>query len=188
VANHAYPRLWDELNTTTLGGTTAASATQVSRQSDPIHIEPGNLNEIQSTNVINAGLMRDGSPIPNTGQCFNVQLTDNSRVSWFTPAAGEVWELMAYSANANQAPSSAYVFTLFYSVNDQDGTSRVLEVASSGNITQALAPMFSGSSDRDPLFPPGGQYVGENTTVQVQVDAMQGTTTIDCSCYAMRVR
>lgn len=132
--------------------------------------------------------MRDGSVIPNTGQCFNVQLTDNSRVEWFTPAAGEVWELMAYSANANQAPSSAYVFTLFYQINDQNGTSRVLEVAASGNITQALAPMFSGSSDRDPLFPPGGQYVGENTTVQVQVSAMQGTTTIDCSCYAMRVR
>ena len=183
MADHDYPRLWDELNTTTLGGSTAASATQISRQSNPIHIEAGNLSEIESPNVINAGLMRDGSPIPNTGQAFNVQLTDNTRTNWFTPAAGECWLLMSYSVSANQAPSSGYVFTIFYTTNDQDGVSRVLEVGNSASITQALQPLAGISTTSQ-----SPQYIDENTTVSISVDNMQGTTTIDCSVYAMRVR
>ena len=53
MAHEQVPGLWDQLNTTTLGGTTAATAGEIATQTDPIHIEAGNLAAIQSANIIN---------------------------------------------------------------------------------------------------------------------------------------
>lgn len=182
MSQFTLPRLWDELNTTTLGGPTAATADEITTQTDPIHIQASNLAAIQSANIINAAAMRDGSCMPGTGQAFNLRIGDTTRSEWFTPQAGEVWELMAATANANQAPSSAYYFTLYYAVGDQDDTQRVLYVGQSKDVDTQIGSL-NGFFTNLPM-----QCVGENTTVQVSVNNMRGTTYIDLDIYAMRIR
>lgn len=182
MAHEQVPGLWDQLNTTTLGGTTAATAGEIATQTDPIHIEAGNLAAIQSANIINEGAMRDGSPIPATGIAFNIRLGDTTRTNWFTPGAGEVWKLIGASAGADQPPSSAYTFTLYLDTNDADGTQRIIWLGNTKDIDTQYDSIFGLTTM------PGSFYVGENSTVQISVNNMRGTTYIDCDMYAMRVR
>lgn len=174
--------IWDQLNSRTLFGSDKATAQQVNRQEKDIHLEENNRALLADTVLINKSLMRDGSPIPGTGVMKNVQLTDNTRTISFTPNPGEVWELMAAGVTANQAPSAGYVFTLVYTCDDQDGTERIIQVGESASITTQSGNLEGFFEDKPP------QYIGENTTVSVSVDAMRGTTTIEVSIFAVRVR
>lgn len=173
--------LWDQLNSRTLFGTAKATAEQVNAQTKDIHLEQDNRGALLDAVLINDSLLRKGRPIPGTDVMKTVQLTDNARTTLFTPNPGEQWDLMAAGATANQAPSAGYVFTLFYTCVDQDGTSRVIPVGESASVTTA-----TGNLEGFFEFKPE-QAVGENTTVSVQVDNMRGTTTIDVSIYAVRV-
>jgi len=174
--------IWDQLNSRTLFGSAKATASEVNAQTKDIHLEQDNRGVLLDSVLINDSLMRDGSPIPGTGVMKNVQLTDNARTISFTPNAGEQWKLMAAGATANQAPSAGYVFTLFYTCNDQDGTERVILAGESASVTTATGNLEGFFEDKPP------QYIGENTTVSVSVDAMRGTTTIEVSIFAVRVR
>mgnify|MGYP003138370827 CR=1 FL=1 len=174
--------IWDNLNTRTLFGSSKATAAQVNSQTKDIHLEPDNRGVLLDSVLINDSLMRDGSPIPGTGVMKNVQLTDNTRTIAFTPNAGEQWELMAAGATANQAPSAGYVFSLVYTGDDQDGNQRVIQVGESASITTETGNLEGFFENKPP------QYIGENTTVSVSVDAMRGTTTIEVTLFAVRVR
>mgnify|MGYP004451391541 FL=1 len=172
----------DQLNTRTLGGSDAVTASQIVSQSNPVHIQDTNQDMMETITLVNAATLRDGSPIPATGQAFNVRIGDNSRSPWFTPAAGETWLLMGASMFADAPPSAGFAFTLYYLVNDQDGVARILDMGQSKSITTqggTLGAMFTN-------LPP--QYVDENMQVQLAVDNMRGTTYIDVTMYAMRVR
>ena len=171
--------IYRNLNPKTLSTVTAS---EINLLTQPLHIQKSNEAALKATVLIDKATMRDGSPIPGTGVMKNVQLTDNTRTVSFTPNAGEQWELMAAGATANQAPSAGYVFSLFYTCNDQDGTSRVILAGESASVTTA-----TGNLEGFFEFKPE-QTVGENTTVSVQVDNMRGTTTIDVSIFAVRVR
>lgn len=181
MAHETIPGLWGQLNTTTLGGPTAATASEIVNQTDPIHIEAGNLSAIQSANIINEGAMRNGSAIPNTGVVYNANLTDNSRTVLFAPSAGEVVIPIAATAYADTTPSGAIVYQLFYQVNDSGGTARLITVGKVSSATQTTD--LSGLFDNNPP-----QYVDENVSVQCIVDTMSGTSEIDFSVFTMRVR
>jgi len=161
---------------------TDVSASNIARVTNPIFLQADNRSILEDVKLVNDVTLRDGGAIPGSGVAKNVQLTDNSRTDLFTPGTGEVWRLSAISATANQAPSSGYVFSLWYSMGDQNGTNRVIPVGDSASITTQtgnLKGIFSG-------LPP--QNIDEKITVQVGVDNVQGTSTIDVSLYAIRVR
>jgi len=83
----------DQLNTFTLGGDEAATATSVSTISNPIHIQEENFDHLDTMNTINDALFRsDGGIIPGTGAVkLSPSVTDANRTTWFQPNPGEVW-------------------------------------------------------------------------------------------------
>jgi hypothetical protein len=172
----------EQLNTRTLGGSDAVTASQITSQSNPVHIQDSNKDAMETITLVNAASQRDGSPIPATGQAFNARLTDNSRSPWFTPEAGEVWLLMGASMFADAVPSSGFDFTLYYLIDDQDGVARVLDMGTTKSITTQGSDM--GLLNTESSL----QYVDENMQVQIAVSNMRGTSYIDVTMYAMRVR
>ena len=171
----------DQLNTRTLGGSDAVTASQIVSQSNPVHIQDTNQDMMETITLVNAATLRDGSPIPATGQAFNVRIGDNSRAPWFTPAAGETWLLMGASMFGDAVPSSGFDFTLYYLINDQDGVARILDMGTTKSITTQ-------GSDLGMFLLETPQYVDENMQVQLAVSNMRGLTYIDVTMYAMRVR
>ena len=161
---------------------TDVTASNIANVTNPIFLQADNRSILEDVKLGNDVTLRDGGTIPGTGRANNVQLTDNSRTDMFTPASGESWELCAISATANQAPSAGYVFSMFYSVKDQDGVVRVIPVGDSASITTQTGNL---KAIFDSLPP---QDIDENVTVQIQVDNVRGTSTIEVSLYAIRVR
>jgi len=181
VEKNGFPGLWDQLNTTTLGGTTAATAAEIVSQTDPIHIQAENIAAIQSANIINEGAMRDGKPIPGTSVAKTVRLTDNSRTTLFTPNAGEVWQLISASSDGTGTIAGSITYYLYYLTTDQDDAARLVLVGT--DATSSTDPNLEALFEKKTA-----QFVDENCTVQVKVDAMQDLTSIDISIYAIRVR
>jgi hypothetical protein len=161
---------------------TDVTASNIARVTNPIFLQADNRSILEDVKLVNDVTLRDGGAIPGSGVAKNVQLTDNSRTDMFTPANGEVWRLSAISATANQAPSSGYVFSMFYSVKDQNGVNRLIPVGDSASITTQTGNLKA-IFDSLPF-----QDIDENVSVQISVDNVQGTSTIEVSLYAIRVR
>lgn len=170
---------WDQLNTKKLGD--GSDATAIDAQSKDVHIQEANKEVLEDVVLVNKATLRDGRPIPGTGQVFMVEVGDTGRVPWFTPQKGEVWRLIVAGSTANTAPSSSVTYYLYIQCPDQDGTTQLIYAGSesSGSTEVQLVDFFDSKGD---------WIVDENMQVQVAVSAMQGVTTFTVKMLAIRLR
>ena len=126
--------LLDQLNTFTLGGDEAASATNVSDLTDPIHIQETNLGALETANTINSALFRlDGGIIPDTAKVEYIDL-DADDTGWktvFQPAAAEVWMVHSLSIGDSGGGNMSVSASLY----DPTADKSVLLDAATGTVT-----------------------------------------------------
>ena len=65
---------WDQLNTFKISSN---PGTQIQKQSDPIHLEEDNQDLLKSVKLVNDATMRDGRPIPATGEITEIVVPDS---------------------------------------------------------------------------------------------------------------
>lgn len=174
--------IYTNLNTFTLGGSTAASATNVSTMTDPVHIQESNIETLQAANTINEALFRsDGGPIPGTGICRSVAVTDNARTVVFTPEAGSVYQLISASVIADTSPAATISYYMYYQLDDQDGVAKLVYTGSTSSSSSEV--------DLEDFFEQKtAQLIDENCQVQVKVNSMGSASSYDFKFYAIRIR
>ena len=146
------PKLWDQLNPLTLGGSNAATATNITRQTNPIHIQSSNRQALSDTVLINKATMRDGNPIPDTGKI--VQTSGDADRTQFQPEIGECWLFIGGDWLSTSGTSAMNV-----ELRDSDGNATLLFAEStSGQVP--LSPALYGA----PLYVTNALYLYANIT------------------------
>ena len=65
--------IWDQLNTKTIADN---AGTEIQVQSNPVHLQESNRQDLSDVKLINDATMRNGLFIPNTGQLEEIVLSD----------------------------------------------------------------------------------------------------------------
>ena len=65
--------IWDQLNTKTIADN---AGTEIQVQSNPVHLQESNRQDLADVKLINDATMRNGLFIPNTGQLEELVLSD----------------------------------------------------------------------------------------------------------------
>ena len=174
----ATEHIYSNLNTFTLGGGEAASASNVSRLTNAIHIQELNSDALETANTINDALFRsDGGPIPGTSEVVTTgeKAEDLSRIVLKTPAAGEVWQVACLSATV-----SGVVVNFQFLIED------------TVNSTIAYITDYNASGAASPINEPGFVnpiHIDENTRLEVNATRVSGTYgTYTAEAYLIRVR
>ena len=170
---------FDQLNTKVISD---APATDIQGQSNPVHLQKSNKEVLSSIKLVNDATLRsDGGPIPATGQIKQVTLTNTDRTVWFTPAKGEVWQLIVAGSTASSGPSGSLSYYFWVSCKDQNGTDQIVYSGSesSGSTEVQLVDFLDSKGD---------WLVDENMTVQCSVSSMQGVTSFNLKMLAIRIR
>ncbi len=171
--------IWDQLNTRTLFGSAKATAAQVNTQEKDIHIEERNRALLADVNLINESLMRDGSPIPGTGQIVTTNVTDNTITSIFPDIeAGEVWAVNVIGAQKNGGTGD-----VIYNLYVTDGTTQ-------------FSWFYYKTDDSNPIFTGDANYLDfnifldENITLSAKAQGSGGGTytSVDFFLNVYRVR
>ena len=158
--------IWDQLNTKTIADN---AGTDIQVQSNPVHLQEQNREDLADIKLINDATMRDGGFIPGTSQIVRLDMTDNVDYTVFTPSKGEVWALMGADASSFGT--------------GQNGATLKL---SDGTTDMVIADSSSAGDMNDHGFRTG-MYVGENVSIVFQPNNISsGTATI--KIYLMRVR
>ena len=78
--------IWDQLNTKTIGD---KPSKEIQKQSNSVHIQDQNREELEDIVLINRATMRDGMPMPDLGKI--IQTTGDADRIQFQPDPGQVW-------------------------------------------------------------------------------------------------
>ncbi len=168
--------IFSNLNPKTLSSVTATDINTTTRD---VHIERKNLDALKTTVLVNEATMRDGSPIPGTGQIVTTNVTDNTITSIFPDiGAGEVWAVNVIGAERNGG-SGDVVYNLYVS----DGTTK-------------FSWFYYKTSDSNPIFTGDANYLDfnifldENITLEAKAEGSGGGTytSVDFYLNVYRVR
>ena len=162
----------EQLNEKTLAnGSDAASIKTVT---DNIHLTNGNKDLLRVVELVNRAAMRDGNPIPGTGQVKQTLLADGStgHTTVFQPPKGEVYEVCTISVK----PTATGTINLSMSLEDSTSGARAVVDTGTGNATTAtLINIVNG-----PLF------ISHECFLQAYVGTNSGGVTFDVACYRIR--
>ena len=176
------PKLWDQLNPLTLGGSNAATATNITRQTNPIHIQSSNRQALSDTVLINEASMRDGGVIPGSGDVNAITVSDDTRTTLKQPNFGEVVQVMAIDATVTGG-SGSRVFNLYL----YNGTNLCFWYYQSTTDTNVIFTADANWPDF-PLFLTGPTVAGGNDGLYLQVVASGTFDSIALRCATVRVR
>lgn len=172
----AQKHISDQLNTFTLGGSSAASSTNVATVSDPIHIQETSYGQLETMNLINKALFRlDGGPIPASSKIETTTVTDSNRATLFQAEAGSVYELNTAGVVATN-PSSA-TYTMYISNAPSGGS-------------DLLAFFYDASDDATVFFTDDANWgpftIDENVRIEGAVGGTVDSATWQLHLYRIR--
>ncbi len=127
-------RIIDQWNTKTIGGSGKLSLTDMDTVSDGVHIQQSNLENLKLVNLVGqaTNTQSQSGPIGGTGQIKTAEITVSSvDVTAFTPAAGEVWQVVGISAGAAGSLTTLSGITLYVKLSS---TVIIVEWSGSGSI------------------------------------------------------
>ena len=163
--------IWDQLNTETIADN---AGTEIQVQSNPVHLQESNREQLQDIHLINRATLRDGSPIPGTGQVKQTLITDGTtgHQDVFFPEKGEVWLISTISVK----PTATGTINLSMSLEDSTSGARAVLDTGTGNVTSSvLIDMVNG-----PV------YVSKECFLQSYVGTNSGGVTFDIACHRVR--
>ena len=154
-----YSRILDQLNTLTLEAGSDARALDI--VSNNVHIESKNLQTLMDLVLVNEAIMRDGNPIPGTGQVKKTLVSADStgHFTVFQPNKGEVWLVSTISVK----PTASGNLNLAMSIEDATSGERALLDADTGTVSAGtIIDMKNGPVyiSNDAFL---SSYVGTNT-------------------------
>lgn len=160
--------IWNQLNTKTIADN---PGTEIQVQSNPVHLQEQNRQDLSDIKLINDATMRDGSPIPGTATVVNVQYSDNAYVTIKTPAKGEVFQILG--------------MFLFTATGFTGANISILD-----NVTGNRCHIADVSSSGGDVFDQGWGgpvYIDENVSLQIYPNGTLSSTA-SVNTYLTRVR
>jgi hypothetical protein len=141
--------IWNQLNTKTIADN---PATEIQTQSNPVHLQDGNRQELEDIKLINDATMRNGSPIVGTMVMQETTVTDNTGTPMLTCPKGQVLQVLNYSYKVTGG-SGTLTFTAFLGPKGQEGQPeqggiRILYYQSAANT-----PVINSDADYRALSP-----------------------------------
>ena len=165
------------------------TASEVQTLTDPTFIQPDNQDALITYNLINRAAFRDDSGvIPGSSICVKATVTDTNSVVAFTPAKGEVWQVMACSSEGSSAPSTSLTYYLYLKHGvlgtgpPEDEIEIYVGAVSSGSTTVSLSGLLADIGGNGPFL------IDEYASIVFDVSAMQGVTRFDIYTYMARIR
>ena len=178
--------IYDQLNTKTLGD---VEAIDIQSLQDKVHIQKVNVDALETYNLINQATFRDDAGIiPSSSIVVKAAVTDTNSVVAFTPAKGEVWQVMACSSEGSDAPSTSLTYYLYlrHGVLDTGPPEDVIDIyvgaTSSGSTVVSLSGLLADIGGNGPFL------IDEYASLVFDVSAMQGVTRFDIYTYMARIR
>lgn len=162
----------DQLNTQTLGN--GSDATVIKTVTDNIHLQNSNKDLLAVVDLVNRATMRDGNPIPGTGQVSTTLITDGDTGHYtiFQPPAGEIWEVCSISVK----PTATGTINLSVSLEDSTSGARCVVDTGTGNVTATtVIDIVNG-----PLF------ISNECFLQSYIGTNSGGCTFNIACYRIR--
>ena len=164
-------RIIDQWNTKTIGGSGKLSKDDLDTVSDAIHVEESNIQNMKLVNLVGqaTGTQSQSGPIGGTGQIKTAECTVSSvDVTAFTPAAGEVWQVVGISGAAAGSLTTLSGITLYVKLSS---SVIIVEWSGSGSIeppdNQFNTPLYV--DENLPLigriYKSGGLGAGEEVTI-----------------------
>lgn len=167
--------IFSQLTTKTLS---SVSATDISTQTNPLHIEKANEDALKATVLVNAASMRgDGGPIPGSGLFFTATAEDDSEtLDLFLgdDYPGAVWKLGAVSLEPNNV--NIRVRLRLYNVDQ----TIAIEIGDETGLGSA-GPF-------DPTATMGALFIDETARLRAYCDGMAGGRSVTVTGYLLRVR
>lgn len=162
----------EQLNEKTLGS--GSDATSIQTVTDNIHLTNGNKDLLKVVELINRATMRDGNPIPGTGQVSKTLITDGDTGHYtiFQPPKGEIWEVCSISVK----PTATGTINLSVSLEDSTSGERCVVDTGTGNVTATtVIDIVNG-----PLF------ISNECFLQSYIGTNSGGATFNIACYRIR--
>lgn len=168
------PRLsiLEQLNTLTLKD--GSNPKNIDTVTDNVHLQAKNLSALMDIITINNAAMRDGNPIPGTGQVKETLVTDGDtgHTTIFQPEKGEVWLVSTISCK----PTATGTINLSMSLEDATSGARAIIDAGTGNVTSGtIIDLING-----PVF------VSQDCFLQAYIGTNSGGVTFDIACHRVR--
>jgi len=178
--------IWDQLNTKTIGD---KPSVDIQKQSNPVHLQDENRQELIDIKLINDATFRSSSDIiPDSGNLDTQTITDNgydNRVLIMNPEKGEVLRLLGVNATTTGTPSGSITYYFFLQDQTVDNTSSTATLYLDSQGSSSSNVPFMGISS----FLNTAQYeISYPFQLTMYVSAMQGTTSIKVKTATVRVK
>ena len=163
--------IWDQLNTKTIADN---AGTEIQVQSNPVHLQESNRIDLEDIKLINDATMRNGTPIPGTGQVKQTLVTDGTtgHQDVFIPEKGEVWLISTISVT----PTATGSINLSMSLEDETSGAKAVIDLSTGTVTgPTVIDMVNG-----PI------YVSKECFLQAYIGTNSGGVTFNIACHRVR--
>lgn len=104
--------IYQNLATKSLSEVTALEIQQIT---DPVKLAAINQDALIVNNIVNEAAMRNGSPMPNTGNVERYSQTGDNNSALVRPPKGEVWKIQGISVRNTVAPTGSNTYYTFLS-------------------------------------------------------------------------
>lgn len=153
------------------------SAEDIQRLTHPTFIQATNQDALITYNTVNKAAMRDGLPIPKTGQIINITASDaGNNYDILVPEPGEVWSVIALSYIVNGISGTlSHLVYMNGTYSGAPGGSVVISEKSSSDAGDNF-----GDVDYSPL------HIDEN--LKLAYTFYGSATSVSVRCAAIRVR
>ena len=171
--------IWNQLNTKTIADN---AGTEIQVQSNPVHLQESNRQELEDIKLINDATMRNGSPIVGTMLMQEATVTDNTGTAMLTCPKGQVLQVINYGYKAT-GRSGTLTFTAFMGPKGDEGLSeqggiRILYYQSSADT-----PVINSDADYRALSP---LVIDENHQLGFTISGSYTSVTV--RAFAIRIR
>jgi len=178
--------IWDQLNTKTIGD---KPSVDIQKQSNPVHLQDDNRQELTDIKLINDATFRSSSDIiPDSGNLDTQTITDNgydNRVVIMSPEKGEVLRLIGVNATTTGSPTASITYFFFLQDRTIDNSSSTAALYLDSQSTSSSNVPLMGTS----TFLTTAQYeIAYPFQLTLYVSAMNGTTSIAAKTATVRVK
>jgi hypothetical protein len=172
--------IWDQLNTKTIADN---AGTEIQVQSNPVHLQEQNRQDLADIKLINDASMRDGSPMVGTMiQVETVQTDSSTMTPFLTVPKGQVYQVLNYGYRST-GQSGTCTLTVFMGPKGEEASTDAGGFRILYHQTTSSTPVINSDADYRALSP---LVLDENFQLNF---TFGGTfTNITLRCIAIRIR
>jgi len=171
--------IWNQLNTKTIADN---PGTEIQTQSNPVHLQEENRQELEDIKLINDATMRNGSPIVGSMVMQEVTVTDNTGTAMLTCPKGQVYQVLNYNYKAVNS-SGTLTFTAFMGPKGQEASAEQGGIRILYYQSAASTPVINSDADYRALSP---LVIDENFQLGFTINGSYDSVTV--RCIAIRIR